>query len=108
MSANQINEDPIDRLVRLGFVLSGIIALLIVGGVILLSVLAAFYGTDLVKIPSVLENWGGVVVGFYFGTFVSLIKDYMRYKTSTEMIEANQTKIANTERSRATITENKE
>ena len=67
---------------RLGFVVSGLIAVLIVTSVIILSVIAAFYGPD-VKIPSVLENWGGVVVGFYFGTFVSLIKDYMGLKSTS-------------------------
>ena len=73
--------DAIDRLVRLGFIVSGFIAIIIVGSVIALSIIAAFYGSDVVKIPSVLENWGGIVVGFYFGTFVSLIKDYIRLKT---------------------------
>ena len=27
--------------------------------------------------PSILENWGGVIVGFYFGTFVTLLKDWI-------------------------------
>jgi hypothetical protein len=75
--------DAIDKLVRLGFIISGVIAIIIVGSVITLSILAAIYGTDVIKIPSVLENWGGVVVGFYFGTFVSLIKDYIRLKSPT-------------------------
>lgn len=77
-----MNSDPLDKLVRMGFIISGIIAIIIVGGVIVLAMLAAFYGSDVVKIPSVLENWGGVIVGFYFGTFVSLIKDYIKLKSS--------------------------
>ncbi|QDG79118.1 hypothetical protein [Labrenzia sp. PHM005] len=67
------------RLVYLGFVISGLIAVVVIGGVIYLSL---FGPTDTdgnrLEIPSVLENWGGIIVGFYFGTFVSLIKDYMK------------------------------
>jgi hypothetical protein len=68
-------ERLIFRIVYLGFVISGVISLLVVGGVI---GLALFRPAD--KIPDVLQNWGGVIVGFYFGTFVSLIKDYMKIK----------------------------
>lgn len=49
---------------------SGAIALVVVVGVIVL----AFRG---VETPDVLSNWGGVILGFYFGQFVSLVKDYM-------------------------------
>jgi uncharacterized integral membrane protein len=69
---------PIDRLVQLGFIISGIIAIIIVMSVVSISVLQALYSAGEYKIPDVLANWGGVIVGFYFGTFVSLIKDYMR------------------------------
>ena len=65
------------RLVYIGFLISGAIALLVIGGVIILSVYSVFRGSD-VKIPEVLSNWGGVIVGFYFGAFVTLIKDYMK------------------------------
>lgn len=27
--------------------------------------------------PSILENWGGLIIGFYFGTFVSLLKEWL-------------------------------
>ena len=74
-----MDQTSVDRLVLWGFIVSGFIAILIVGSVIALAVIDAFLET-VVEIPSVLENWGGVVVGFYFGTFVSLIKDYMRLK----------------------------
>jgi hypothetical protein len=30
-----------------------------------------------VKIPDVLSNWGGIILGFYFGQFVNLVKDFM-------------------------------
>jgi uncharacterized membrane protein AbrB (regulator of aidB expression) len=28
-------------------------------------------------IPPELSNWGGIILGFYFGQFVNLLKDYM-------------------------------
>lgn len=27
--------------------------------------------------PPVLENWGGLIIGFYFGTFIGLLKDWL-------------------------------
>ena len=29
-------------------------------------------------IPVTLQNWGGLIIGFYFGSFVSLLKDWSR------------------------------
>lgn len=34
------------------------------------------YTTD-ESTPSILENWGGIILGFYFGTFVSLLKEWL-------------------------------
>lgn len=28
-------------------------------------------------IPGVLENWGGLIIGFYFGSFVGLLKEWL-------------------------------
>jgi hypothetical protein len=30
------------------------------------------------EIPKVLENWGGLIIGFYFGSFITLLKDWSR------------------------------
>ena len=65
------------RLVYIGFLISGAIALLVIGGVIAISLFSAFSGVK-IPVPEVLANWGGVIVGFYFGAFVTLIKDYMK------------------------------
>ena len=27
-------------------------------------------------IPDVLQNWGGLIIGFYFGSFITLLKDW--------------------------------
>lgn len=72
------NNALIFQLVYLGFIISGLIAILVIGGVIFLSVFGDTNTEGERIIPPVLENWGGVIVGFYFGTFVSLIKDYMK------------------------------
>lgn len=32
--------------------------------------------------PPVLENWGGLIIGFYFGTFVGLLKDWLSPRKS--------------------------
>ena len=29
-------------------------------------------------IPEVLNNWGGIILGFYFGSFLGLLKDWLR------------------------------
>ncbi len=29
-------------------------------------------------IPETLQNWGGLIIGFYFGSFISLLKDWSR------------------------------
>ena len=65
------------RLVYVGFLISGAIALLVIGGVIIIAFLSVQRGTD-IKVPEVLANWGGVIVGFYFGAFITLIKDYIK------------------------------
>ena len=27
--------------------------------------------------PDILENWGGLIIGFYFGSFASILKDWI-------------------------------
>jgi hypothetical protein len=49
---------------------SGTIAVAVIAAVVGL----AFWGRP---IPDVLTNWGGIIIGFYFGQFLSLAKDYM-------------------------------
>lgn len=38
-------------------------------------------------LPETLTNWGGLIIGFYFGSFVTLLKDWSR--ESVEVIEAS-------------------
>jgi hypothetical protein len=51
-------------------IIAGLIAIGIVGSVVGLTL----SGTP---VPQDLSNWGGVVLGFYFGQFISLLKDYI-------------------------------
>ena len=50
--------------------IAGAISLIVVISVVLL----ALYGQP---IPDVLSNWGGIILGFYFGQFINMVKDYM-------------------------------
>lgn len=53
---------------------SSLIALLVISAVVLLP----FYTN--VETPATLENWGGLIIGFYFGSFIGLIKDWSAKK----------------------------
>ncbi len=55
---------------------SSIIALMIIAAAILHPHLSV------VETPSILENWGGLIIGFYFGTFVGLLKDWLSERPS--------------------------
>ena len=44
--------------------------------------------------PSILENWGGIILGFYFGTFVGLLKEWLvgPGKEKGETVDADPSK----------------
>lgn len=50
---------------------SSIIALAVIGVVALMPILVPGY-----QVPDTLANWGGLIIGFYFGSFVTLLKDW--------------------------------
>lgn len=29
------------------------------------------------EVPKILVNWGGLIIGFYFGSFMGLVKDWI-------------------------------
>lgn len=43
--------------------------------VIAAAIYVPIFSTD--ETPPALENWGGLIIGFYFGTFVGLLKDWL-------------------------------
>jgi len=62
-----------------GIIVTGWVALLLVGiSIILANVYLWVTGS---MVPSALENWGSMVLGFLFGTFISLIKEFIQDET---------------------------
>ncbi len=52
-------------------IVSSLIALCVIFVVALMPILRSGYA-----IPEVLANWGGLIIGFYFGSFITLLKDW--------------------------------
>lgn len=52
---------------------SSIIALVVIGVVAIMPLVRTGF-----QIPDVLSNWGGLIIGFYFGSFITLLKDWSR------------------------------
>ena len=52
---------------------SSLIALCVIFVVALMPVFMSGF-----EVPETLTNWGGLIIGFYFGSFVSLLKDWSR------------------------------
>jgi hypothetical protein len=66
----------VGQLILGGTLVSGAIALVIIVAVAILAIEGK-------RVPDVLANWGGVILGFYFGQFMSLVKDYMAAESRT-------------------------
>lgn len=66
----ELSAVPIGRMIQIISFIAGLISIFVIGSVVTLAVLK-------IDIPEVLSNWGGIILGFYFGQFVSLVKDYM-------------------------------
>lgn len=56
-----------------GTLISGVLALVI----ICVPILAPFWKSTYV-IPPEIKNWGGVIIGFYFGSFISQVANVLR------------------------------
>jgi hypothetical protein len=66
----ELSAAPIGRMINIISLIAGLIAVAVIGSVIALAIL----GKD---IPDQLSNWGGIILGFYFGQFINLVKDYI-------------------------------
>jgi len=64
-------------------IVSSIIALLVI---VVVTILPIWWPAK--KLPETLTNWGGLIIGFYFGSFVSLLKDWSR--ESVEVFRADE------------------
>lgn len=43
------------------------------------------------EIPELFTNWGGVIIGFYFGTFATMMKDWLGSGTDADDVAPNNT-----------------
>ncbi len=68
--------ETIGRILATRIVIAGGIAVPVILSVTTLSIINYFTGAPR-PIPEVLANWGGVVIRFYFGQFVNLLKDHI-------------------------------
>jgi len=50
--------------------IAGLISITVVVSVVTIAILGK-------PIPEQLSNWGGIILGFYFGQFINLVKDYI-------------------------------
>ncbi len=66
-------------IVAMGTAIIGLMSLSIVGAVIYSSIM---YG----KPPEILSNWGGLIIGFFIGTFFN----FVRTALGVEVAEANK------------------
>jgi hypothetical protein len=67
----------IGRIITWISLIAGAISFVIVGCVVFLAVMSVFKPESKIEIPQVLGNWGGIIIGFYFGQFANLVKDYL-------------------------------
>jgi hypothetical protein len=72
----ELSAAPIGRLINIISLIAGLISVSVIGGVLFLAILDK-------PIPAELSNWGGIILGFYFGQFISIVKDYMGIVQST-------------------------
>ncbi|ABV92236.1 hypothetical protein Dshi_0488 [Dinoroseobacter shibae DFL 12 = DSM 16493] len=75
-------EESEDRFLRRFVVITAtLVASTIAIGIIFITALLPFYSDQ--NAPEQLVNWGGIIIGFYFGTFASLLKDWLSSNKST-------------------------
>lgn len=70
-------SDRIDKavafLIYAGVVISGVIAIAVIAVPIIAPMISKTY-----TIPPELKEWGGVIIGFYFGSFITLVGNLLR------------------------------
>ena len=67
----------ISFLIRVGVIVSAIIAITVIAVPIFAPMISPTYA-----IPPQIKEWGGVIIGFYFGSFITLIGNLL--KTSVD------------------------
>src|SRR5262249_23196722 len=67
------------KMIRFSTVIAGMIAMAVILsaiGIAIIQVVKDKNPNDFVM-PDVLRDWGGVILGFYYGQFVTVLKDFM-------------------------------
>ena len=76
------NSARVGKMIWLITLIAGLISVIVVVSVVVLALAQVLIGRatpDRLVMPDVLVNWGGIILGFYFGQFVNLLKDFMRF-----------------------------
>ena len=68
-----VSERSISFVLYYGTIISGVLALVIV----VVPIVAPIWVNEY-NVPDTVENWGGVVLGFYFGSFISQVASFVR------------------------------
>jgi hypothetical protein len=76
----ELSARYVGQMIHIIALIAGIISLIVVISVVVIAL------TNNSEIPEVLKNWGGIILGFYFGQFISLVKDYMGVVQSSTLI----------------------
>lgn len=66
----ELSAKPIGILINLISIVAGLISVVVIVSVVVLALSSK-------AIPPELTNWGGIILGFYFGQYLSLVRDYM-------------------------------
>lgn len=77
-----LDQDTKRFVVYASVIVSSLIALCVIFVVALMPIFKSGF-----NIPDTLKNWGGLIIGFYFGSFVSLLKDWS--KESVEVYQSD-------------------
>lgn len=77
--------EPVSFILRVGTIISGVLAIVI----ICVPIIAPLFVSDY-KIPASIENWGGVIIGFYFGSFISQVGNFLHPSKTDRHISTTQ------------------
>jgi hypothetical protein len=75
----------VGRMIWLITAVAGLISVVVVVSVVIIAIVGITQGNREIEIPDVLSNWGGIILGFYFGQFVNLVKDFMGIVSGTSL-----------------------
>ncbi|MCP9481617.1 hypothetical protein NNA36_06535 [Shimia sp. CNT1-13L.2] len=68
MSTPKPIENSIARILIWQTAISGLLAILIIGSATLIPLYAIIYKDNSVQTPPEIKDWGGIIIGFFFGS----------------------------------------